>query len=191
MSRKKLRLKFPKAITSLLLLLILGGISSQFLAQTSQGYQPLQSAKVTRIVDGDTLDINLSGCRLPLIDKPQQCRIQLACIDTPEIGQEPFFKNAKERIEELLPLGTTVRVRDTGDSSGDRIVAEIFLDKQSINLQMVREGNAVVYCKHLNSCAGSRNSYLNAESAAKREGLGVWNPRQPWTQSRELHPCSR
>lgn len=190
MFRKKVKLKFFRVITSLLFLTFMGGISTQFLPQVSQAAQPLPSAKVTRIVDGDTLDINWSGCRLPSRDNPQECQVRLACIDTPEVGQEPFFEEAKNRIENLLPVGTIIQLRDTGDSNGDRIVAEIFLGKQSVNLQLVREGKAVIYCRHLNSCAGSRKSYLNAEAAAKREGLGVWNPKQPWTQSRESHPCS-
>lgn len=190
MSEKRVNKNLFKVITPLLGILMMGGILSQFLAKNSRASQAVQSATVINIIDGDTLDVNMSGCRLPLNGNSQQCRIQLACIDTPEKDASPFFQQSKERLKALLPPGTTVRVRDTGSNTRDRVVAELFVNNKSVNLQMVREGKAVNYCRHLNSCAGSRSSYLSAENAAMREGLGVWNTNQPWTAMRESHPCS-
>jgi endonuclease YncB( thermonuclease family) len=55
---------------------------------------------------------------------------------------------------------------------------------------MVREGQAVNYCKYLNkNCWSNRTAYITAATAAQKEGLGVWNLKQPWTQMRESHPC--
>ncbi|HBE30452.1 MAG TPA: nuclease [Cyanobacteria bacterium UBA11368] len=190
MSRRKVKPKLLGLIVSFLFFMFLGAMVIQLGTQSSQASQGLQSARVTNIVDGDTIDIASSGCRLPWRGNSQLCRIRLSCIDTPERGQQPFFNDAKNRIEQLLPLGTEIMVRDTGDSSYGRIVAEIFLGNQSINLRMVREGKAVVFCRYLNNCASSRNAYLSAEAAAKKDGVGVWNPRQPWTQARESQPCS-
>lgn len=151
---------------------------------------PMLSGAVTYIVDGDTLDVSVSQCRAPWKGNSQLCRVRLACIDTPERGQNPFFQDASNRIKALIPVGTKVTVRDTGATSYNRIVGEIFQGDRSINLQMVREGKAAVYCRYLNGCSGSKTAYLNAELAARREGLGIWNPQQPWTQSRESQPCS-
>lgn len=171
-------------------LILLGGIFGQPVLNTLAS-QPLLPASVIKIVDGDTLDVRMAGCRVTSTGSAEECRIQLACIDTPETNAKPFFQQSKDRLAALVPPGTAIMVRDTGNITpdGKRVVGEVFVNKKSVNLQMVREGQAVIYCQHLDNCAGSRNSYLSAEAAAKREGLGVWNPKQPLTEFRETHPC--
>ena len=185
MGREKAKKILFVAIVSLLGCILINTVANQLLAQT--GSTGLQPAKIGQIIDGDTLDVSLSQCRIPWRGNPQRCRVVLACIDAPDLGQDPFYQDAKKRLEQLLASGS-VMLRDTGNTSQGRIVAELFLSNQSVNLQMVREGKAVVFCRHLNNCAGSRNAYLNAEAAAKNEGLGVWNPRQSW-KPREPRPC--
>ena len=144
-----------------------------------------QQASIANIVDGDTVDITMSQCRVPWKGNAQLCRIRLACIDTPERGEKPFFDDSKKRIAELLPIGTKITIRDTGDTSYNRMVAEIFKDNNSINVQMVEEGQAGLFCKYLNNtCPSSKNAYLNAQNSAKQAGLGIWNSRQPWENSR-------
>lgn len=179
-----------KKMTALLLLTLIGAILFSLLAPNSPAAETWHSAIVTHIVDGDTIDVTMARCRLPWKGNLHLCRVRLACIDTPERGQNPFFNDASNRMKEILPLGTAVRIRDTGSSSYKRIVAEVFLENSSVDLQMVREGKAAVFCKYLKSCKASKAAYLNAEWEARREGLGVWNPNQPWTQSRESQPCS-
>ena len=66
---------------------------------------------------------------------------------------------------------------------------EVFANQRSLNLQIVRQGSAAVYCKHLRDCAGSEPSYLSAENAAKPEKLGIWNSQQSW-QLPEGRPCA-
>ncbi|ACK67615.1 nuclease (SNase domain protein) [Rippkaea orientalis PCC 8801] len=156
---------------------------------SSANNQSLQPAKVTHIVDGDTLDVEMANCRIPWRGNPQKCRIRLACLDTPEKGQKPFFNNAKQRLQQLLNPGTIVKIRDTGDSSYNRIVAEIFINQRSINLQMIQEGQGAIYCQYLDNCRSTKSAYLQAEANAKKRGLGIWNPQQPWTGIRENHPC--
>ncbi|MBE9225055.1 thermonuclease family protein [Phormidium sp. LEGE 05292] len=190
MSRKNYKnYLFWQGLITLLLLLLISGIFSQFWGNTSLASVSTQSATVISVVDGDTLNVKMTQCRLPINNNSQQCRIRLACIDTPERGQNPFYQQAKDRLIELLPRGTNITVKDTDTTAGNRIVAEIFRGRNSINIQMVKEGKAVVYCKHLNVCSDSRNSLLSTEAAARKAGLGVWNPQQSWTQSRENHPC--
>jgi len=68
------------------------------------------------------------------------------------------------------------------DASG-RTVAEVYRGNQSVNLQMVQEGQAVVYPQHLNNCAATQAQYLQAEAKAKQQRLGFWNqakPVMPW-----------
>jgi endonuclease YncB( thermonuclease family) len=186
----KVRRQIFSAIAYLIVGIFVVGVAYPNLAQIHLASGSLQQGKLVKIVDGDTVDIEMSKCRSPWQGNQQICRVRLACIDTPERGQNPFFENAKNRIEQLIPVGTSVTVRDTGDTSYKRIVAEIFTANRSVNLQMVRDGQAVNYCKYLNkNCASDRTAYITAETTAKQEGLGIWNPKQPWTQMRESHPC--
>lgn len=186
----KVKRQMFRAIAYLILAMFVSAVAYPTLAQRLSAPNSLQSGKVVHIVDGDTVDVEVSKCRVPWKGNPQICRVRFACIDTPEKGQKPFFDNAKNRIEQLIPVGTSVTIRDTGDTSYNRIVAEIFKNNSSLSLQMVREGQAVNYCKYLKqNCAGDSAAYLAAESAAKKAGLGVWNPQQPWTHLREPHPC--
>jgi micrococcal nuclease len=187
----KVQRKMFRAIAYLILAMFFAGVAYPTLAQRLSAPNSLQPGKVVHIVDGDTVDVEVSKCRTPWKGNPQICRVRFACIDTPEKGQKPFFDNAKNRIEQLLPVGTSVAIRDTGDTNYNRIVAEIYAANKSVNLQMVREGHAVNYCKYLNqNCSADRAAYLAAESSAKKEGLGVWNPKQPWTQRREASACT-
>lgn len=187
----KVRRKIFSAIAYLILGIFVCGVAYPTLAQRLLNSSSLQPAKLVNIVDGDTVDVEMSKCRAPWKGNQQKCRVRLACIDTADRGQSPFFENAKNRIEQLIPVGTSVTIRDTGDTTYNRIVAEIFIANRSVNLQMVREGQAVNFCKYLNqNCSSDRAAYLNAEAAAKKEGLGVWNPKQPWTTMRERERCT-
>ncbi|MGD1809036.1 thermonuclease family protein [Dapis sp. BLCC M126] len=66
-----------------------------------------------------------------------------------------FFEAARSRLETLISRGTIVLVSDTGKSSHQRIVTEVFKDNISINLQLVSEGKAYLLCKHLNDTCPS------------------------------------
>jgi micrococcal nuclease len=64
-----------------------------------------------------------------------------------------------------------------------RTVAELFLGNQSVNLMMVKEGQAVVYTQYIDNCAATKGQYLAAEAQAKAQRLGFWNqdnPVMPW-----------
>ena len=68
-----------------------------------------------------------------------------------------------------------------------RTVAELYVGKQSINLQMVRDGQAVVYRQYLSGCAATKDQYLQAEAQAKKQRIGFWNqksPVMPWDYRR-------
>jgi micrococcal nuclease len=122
--------------------------------------------------DGDTLRLNQNGKRLT---------VRLGCIDAPEGSQRPWGPLAATRLKTLLPPGQVVRVRQIDRDRYGRTVAELFSGNQSVNLQLVREGFAVVYPQYLSGCAATKDQYLSAEAAAKRQGLGVWNPQNRMT----------
>lgn len=64
-----------------------------------------------------------------------------------------------------------------------RTVAEVYRNGQSVNLQMVQEGRAVVYRQYLDGCAATRDRYLQVEQQARQRQLAFWsqsNPVMPW-----------
>ncbi|MCZ8203385.1 thermonuclease family protein [Gemmatimonas sp.] len=56
-----------------------------------------QSCRITRIVDGDTVDCD-------------EQRIRLLLIDTPERNQPPFGAQAAAALAQLIPVGSVVRL---------------------------------------------------------------------------------
>lgn len=62
-------------------------------------------------------------------------------------------------------------------------MAEVYVGDRSININMVQEGQAVVYRQYLKGCASTKDQFLIAESTAKQQKLGFWNqpkPVMPW-----------
>ncbi len=88
-------------------------------------------------------------------------------MDAPERSQKPWGTQAATRLKQLLPKGQIVSLREVDRDRYGRTVAELYVGNQSINLQMVQEGMAVVYSQYLNGCAATKNQYLQAERSAK------------------------
>ncbi len=146
------------------LVLVLTGVPA--FAQTT--------ATVISTGDGDTLRVKTQG---------KVVTIRMACIDAPETGQRPWGQQSAAKLKQLLPPGKAVQIRSIERDRYGRTVAELYLGKQSVNLQMVKEGQAVVYRQYLSGCAATQNQFLQAESQAKQKKLGFWNqskPVMPW-----------
>lgn len=135
---------------------------------------------VVSVGDGDTLRLD---------DQGKVITVRLGCIDAPEIAQKPWGQQSATRLKQLLPPGTAVRVREIERDRYGRTVAEIYLGSQSINLQLITEGQAVVYRQYLSGCTA--NQFLQAEAQAKQKRLGFWNqpsPVMPWDFRRTGSP---
>ncbi len=136
------------------------------------------SPTVISVGDGDTLRIREAG---------QVTTIRLGCIDAPERAQSPWGQKSTSRLKQLLPLDTIVQIRKIDRDRYGRTVAELFIGNKSINLQMVKDGQAVVYRQYLNGCEATKDQYLQAEAQAKQKQLGYWNqksPVMPWDYRR-------
>ncbi|WP_009631551.1 thermonuclease family protein [Synechocystis sp. PCC 7509] len=135
-------------------------------------------ATVISIGDGDTLRVRKSG---------QVTTVRLACVDAPERAQNPWGQQSTSRLKQLLPPGTAVQVRTITRDLYGRTVAELYAGKKSVNLQMVKDGQAVVYRQYLSGCAATKDQYLQAETQAKKQRFGFWNqksPVMPWDYRR-------
>lgn len=131
-------------------------------------------ATVVSIGDSDTLRVSQAG---------KTITVRLACIDAPEMAQKPWGPKAAARLKQLLPVGQTVTLYVVEQNQYGRSVGEVFVNGDSVNLQMVMEGHAVVYQQYLKACKFTKNQYLQAEAQAKSQRLGFWgqtNPQMPW-----------
>jgi endonuclease YncB( thermonuclease family) len=134
---------------------------------------PAEAVTVLSVGDGDTLRVVDGGKRL---------KIRMACIDAPETAQRPYGVASRQRLQELAPVGSVVKLRPQTIDKYDRTVAEMFRNGQNDNLATVSSGQAFAYRKYLGVCYGS--AYLGAEVAAQRQRVGVWavpgGIQRPW-----------
>lgn len=126
------------------------------------------------VTDGDTIKV--------WRDRDRQVEtIRLACIDAPELKQQPWGMAARDRLLELAPIGSSVEVRPTSRDRYGRTVAEVSVLSQNLNLSLVQGGYAVVYRDYLRGC--DRGLYLGAEGEARDRRLNFWSqehPTYPW-----------
>ena len=145
------------------LLLCLPSIS----AAQSDGYVAyLDDVEAVYVQDGDT----------------PQIAIRMFGIDTPESGQLCEGRTGScyrcgQRATQVLSglLDGEGRYEFTGQSTYGRPVATIFIDGEDINLEMVRQGYAVVLEGFLPT--DMRNIYLDAQTEARDAERGIWQGR--------------
>jgi len=147
-------------------------------APTEAAPPPVLEGRVTRVADGDTLDL--------LDDAKGTHRIRLLGIDAPEGGQ-PYGKVARQV---LLDKAIQRRVKVVGQSRDryGRIVGKVLLEGQDLNLALVREGLAWHYKHYANDqFPGDARLYAQAEDHARQTRKGLWShgePLAPWVWRR-------
>lgn len=129
-------------------------------------------AKVNRVVDGDTVDIDIElGFDIVLTGQ----RVRIMGIDTPESRtsdkvEKKFGKAAAKRLKELLGKTAILKTqieKDGDDAKGKfgRILADfVALDGRMVTEIMIEEGHAVPYF------GGSKDDTI-AQHAINRERL--------------------
>lgn len=129
-------------------------------------------ARVTRIVDGDTIAVRLGG---------GEERVRLIGIDTPETHgrgglRECFGAEASRRLAALVPPGTLVRlVRDVEPRDRyDRLLAYVYraADGLFVNLAMAREGYATTLSYPPN--VAHADQFVEAVRVAREARRGLW-----------------
>lgn len=133
---------------------------------------PKDTYPVAKVVDGDTIDIVMSG---------KSVRVRLIGLDTPEIvdPRKPvqcFAKEASDKAKEIL-VGQSVRIE--GDPSQDRydkygrLLAYVYLpDGTLFNKYMIAEGYGHEYTYHLPY--KHQAEFKAAEKKAREEKKGLW-----------------
>lgn len=130
--------------------------------------------KVTRILDGDTIEIKN--------DRGQSVRIQLAYIDAPDMDSktgetQPLHQESMNTLDRIIH-DKEVIIESLGVDRFKRIEGIVFLGKLNVNLEMVRKGMAEIYYP-VRLKPGDYNQqyvskFIDAEKLAKKSKAGVW-----------------
>ena len=141
--------------------LALGGV--QVGAQEPDG---LPACKVSRIIDGDTLECRLGGVKQS---------VRLIGIDAPETGQRPYGPRATAVLKRLVRIGSEIILDldvQERDSRG-RLLAYVWTDDAvMVNEAMLSRGYAALYSVPPNV------KYIDdlraAAAEAQRHRRGLW-----------------
>lgn len=133
----------------------------------------VEYARVTHVVDGDTVDVRLGSGRAQ--------RVRLLGIDTPEVynGVECGGPAASAAMKRMLPVGTRVRlVSDTTQASSDRYGRALRYitrtrDGVQVNRRQVWLGHATVYVYQGVPFLRTAD-FRRAEAAARAVPRGLW-----------------
>jgi len=110
-------------------------------------YGDIQGAVYVRNYDGDTITFNLPGLHPIIGDK---ISIRVNGIDTPEIRgkceKEKYdAQQAKEMIADILKDAETITLKNIERGKYFRIVADVFVDGESLADELIEAGMAVPY----------------------------------------------
>lgn len=115
---------------------------------------------ITRVIDGDTVELENDD------------RVRLLGIDTPEKGQL-LFSEASERLRELVEGKSVLLESDQTDRDKyDRLLRTVILNRQNINILMVKEGYASVLI--IEPDHKYESELQAAQNYAQENNLGIW-----------------
>ena len=119
-------------------------------------------AKVISITDGDTFKVRL---------RDQETTIRIACIDAPEMSDDPWGQRAKDALTGMLRIGSKVKLMEHDIDRYGRTVAEVY-KRKNIGLLLVKKGFAEVYDEYAYQC--DEDKLIKFETKAMRKGKGIW-----------------
>lgn len=139
---------------------------------------------VLRVHDGDTVSI--------IIGNTEE-KVRLIGVDAPELGQEPWGKRAKRKLQEIMrKTDKTVRIEfdvEERDKYG-RLLAYLWTkDGRLINEEMIRSGYAFVYTVPPNVRYVDR--FRRAQEIASKRRVGIWGEKgleERPSDYRKTHP---
>ena len=129
--------------------------------------------KILKVVDGDTVDIDIDLGFGMWMHKE---RVRMMGIDTPESRtrdkvEKQFGLASKNRLQELLPVGSSQVLKTEIDRSGEdakgkfgRILGDFLIEEKRATEILIEEGHAVPY-------HGQSKDDVHAQHMANRERL--------------------
>lgn len=129
--------------------------------------------KILRVVDGDTVDVDIDLGFGVWMHKE---RVRMMGIDTPESRtrdkvEKTFGLASKDRLKELLPVGSIQVLKTEIDKSGEdkkgkfgRILGDFLIEEKRATDILIEEGHAVAYF-------GGSKEEITMKHMANREKL--------------------
>ena len=136
-------------------------------------YLDFNSNKV-KVIDGDTIHLNKEKIRFSGIDTPE---IKQICNRNDEVIECGI--QAKELLINKISKNKVKCVKE-GVDRYKRILAECFVNNQSLSKSLVREGYAFAYRKY-------STKFIKDEDFAKKNKKGMWSMtfEYPWDYRRK------
>jgi len=177
-------MKKPVIIAALITLTLYAAVESS----QDQEFEE-NTVQVTRIIDGDTIEISTEKGREP---------VRFIGMDTPEVHSEnnpeyfegipeneeaedcmlDWARKSTEYVERKISPGEQIQLEHEGDKRDqyDRLRAHIHIQdkEETLNYKLVREGYANVFPVEFED----KERFEQAEEKARQERKGVWNCKQ-------------
>ena len=127
--------------------------------------QSMIRAKVLSITDGDTFKVLLRG---------KETVIRIACIDTPEMSEDPWGQRAKDALTGMLRVGSRVSLMEHDTDRYGRTVAEVYKGRgKNIGQSLVKKATRRSTTNmHINATKTNSIS-LSAEHSGKERAFGI------------------
>jgi len=139
---------------------------------------PVFSARVSKVVDGDSLEVEYAG---------QKIKLRLWGIDAPE-RRQPYGKEARVSLAAMVN-GRRVEIQAKDIDAYHRLVALVWVDGYSVNEEMVRHGAAWVYRRYCREQICDHWQRLQDNARSTRRGLWVDKKAiPPWQERRIVRP---
>jgi micrococcal nuclease len=143
-----------------------------------------EDARVVRVVDGDTIVVEVTG----RTDGPgagaapegEELRVRLTGIDTPESVDprrpvECFGKEASAAAKALLEGQDVKLVKDVEERDAyDRLLRYVYIGEEMANARLVANGYATAFTYPPN--VRHADLFVDLERQARERGLGLWSP---------------
>ena len=164
-------------------LLILGLVLLAGCQASPPKYPTVQISRVT------------SGQSVEWIDNSQQPPViqqgRLIGIDAPDPAQEPWGKQAKQRLEELIDISAkgsiSIEFDDTAADKYGRKFVYLWKDGQLLNEQLLKDGYVLASMRTPTGTNISgvkyRDRFIRGSQYARLMGEGIWNPEHPMRMS--------
>ncbi|KKQ29079.1 MAG: hypothetical protein A3H17_00045 [Candidatus Levybacteria bacterium RIFCSPLOWO2_12_FULL_37_14] len=137
-----------------------------------QIFSSKETVRVIRVVDGDTIEVNLNG---------KKETVRLIGIDSPEVLDERkpaqcFGKEASSKAKEILTGKTIILESDSTQGNRDeygRLLRYVFLNDLNLNKFIISEGYAREYTFKDNPYR-YQSDFIQAEKKARKNKMGLW-----------------
>jgi endonuclease YncB( thermonuclease family) len=136
--------------------------------------------QVSRVIDGDTIEVKKGAIKVT---------VRLVGIDAPEESHkkyqpgQPFSRQSTKYLAKIA-LNRSADVKSYGADRYGRVLGEVFVDGNNVNLEMVKAGLAEVY-RGTPAPGQDVGPYWKAEEIAKKAGKGMWSLGDKYVSPRE------